>query len=512
MKLRTLVQTLAGILAVFVLAEGSYRARLAYLNGRQPADPDEFPLYVLGESTTRGHPYASLGDFSFSTAASKMLGDSINGRPIRIRMLAEGGDSIYPQWRKIRLQMAYRKKLAGAAFIYSGINEVFLMSRPHPNLPARMFSRLENNYLSRSFILSDALFFARKYLGFYRERSLDWYEYYLGETVKICKEAGLKPFISTLVSDLSGVEPSISGKSGKRNIYNADYMEQGRRLEQENRYEAALEHYAKAAAPDALTKYRAAKCLERLGRYPAAAALFDEAMELDSHEIIPRAVPAQNRVIRKIAAGRDAQLVDCAGAFKKASVNGLSGNDLFVDFHHPNLRGYLLMAGEFARSASAVFKTPLLRPGYSVAEVLKDFSFEAGRLSRSYTDSGIALIRLTRWHPAPYDIYKFAEQDFRKAIALCPGDLYGWLGLGIAEVVQAVPLSRDKQLVDRINTAAGGRYFYITPEELADWLELFAKYKVDGAIAENVNRLKNAAGEPCRERITSAKNYGPEGL
>jgi hypothetical protein len=192
---------------------------------------------------------------------------------------------------------------------------------------------------------------------------------------------------------------------------------------------------------------------------------------------------------------------------------GAAGSDLLVDCEQPNLRGALLIAGDFARRAAETFRSPLTRPEYGAADALRGFTFDAGKLSRAYSDSGITLLGMLPEHSAPGDINAFAEQDFRKAIAFCPDDLNAWLGLGIARLARAALLAGDKPLLARIAAAgAGGRRFYARPEEVPGWLENFARYKIDGAIAATVSRLSNGGSEACRERVTSAAAFGPTGI
>lgn len=100
---------------------------------------------------------------------------------------------------------------------------------------------------------------------------------------------------------------------------------------------------------DADTQYRIAQTLEREQRYEDARVHYERARDLDDLRF--RADTEINRLIRGHASARDSiRLVDAVSIFGAASMNGIPGENLFLDHVHPNFQGNYIMAHAVCRA------------------------------------------------------------------------------------------------------------------------------------------------------------------
>ena len=93
--------------------------------------------------------------------------------------------------------------------------------------------------------------------------------------------------------------------------------------------------------------YRVASCERRLGRFNEAYAHFRRASDLDR---VPHGAPTSfNDDVRIVAQEEGALFVDVEKLLERESAYGLVGDDLFVDFCHPNLRAHQRIAQELVQ-------------------------------------------------------------------------------------------------------------------------------------------------------------------
>ena len=98
-------------------------------------------------------------------------------------------------------------------------------------------------------------------------------------------------------------------------------------------------------AESASVHFERARALEAEGK--AAAARLEYLAAKDRDELRFRAPEQFNEVIRMVAAGHGATVVDVQGALAAASHNGIIGADLMLEHVHPNVEGYFLLAGAY---------------------------------------------------------------------------------------------------------------------------------------------------------------------
>lgn len=177
----------------------------------------------------------------------------------------------------------------------------------------------------------------------------------LEEIARTAQRAGARVVFLTLAQRFRDNEPGAS--SHRTNLGSAEQarwqtlFEEGERAAQADECSAALEPWGQALALDdqhALLHYRIAGCDEALGRWGEAHHHYLVASDLDR---VPLGAPTGfNDVIRSVAGETGSLVADGYAALAAASPHGLVGEELMVDFVHPNLRAHQLLAAELARS------------------------------------------------------------------------------------------------------------------------------------------------------------------
>jgi lysophospholipase L1-like esterase len=183
----------------------------------------------------------------------------------------------------------------------------------------------------------------------YRER--------VEEIVRVMRAVGARTMLLTLSQNFSDFPPVVSAhRPGMRSDEKASWrtaVRQGDLLAPHD-CGAALAAWARAEAIDdgvASLQFKMAGCERALGRLDAARARYRIASDLD---LLSQGAPTQlNDVLREVAGQEGATLVDVDAAFTAASGTHLVGDDLFVDSHHPNVRGHQLIAAAVAEAIRA---------------------------------------------------------------------------------------------------------------------------------------------------------------
>jgi hypothetical protein len=358
---RSLGLALAAALLALLWAELGLRGaaglwKLAYRGFCRPAS---FPVYVVGESTAFGEPFAPR--ITFPRIMSLMLGGRLRGKPIEIVPLAQPGSNTEAQYWRLWRELALRPRPQGILLVYAGVNEAYAETSP---------SRWAL-WADQSLILSRLGALLRGRRG--PRLGLD-YEHRLDRLIALARSYGYPVVVSTLVGNVRDFQPDVSAALRQDPARWADY-ERARRLEGLGRWQAAAGLYAALAAgadagPGVL--HRQARCLLALGRAAQAKALFWQAIDQGRTE---RPTTAQDEAVRRAVLRGGAALSDTRAIFEAASPQGLPGGELFMDAHHPSLRGYILLAQGFARQVSRLLDSPLPRPELSEAEIKKELGF-----------------------------------------------------------------------------------------------------------------------------------------
>ena len=402
---------LAALIAVLVLPEAVARLRL-----RAVAPPaGVFELYAAGDSTVAGEPFDRR--LSFPASVKAMFPGGIGGRPVEVVNLARPGDSMYPQAIAVREAMRMRRRGNPAAvLIYCGHNERFTEDRKP--------GALESQYVAaRSVALRWSAFAAwaipslERALRARGTRTLGTYERGLRDAIEASLAAGAVPVVSTLVSNLTEVEPTVDcGREDPKKI--AALVKKGDW--------ASWKGEAPCLAP--LASYFLAKKAEKAGDLKAAENAYWEAVTEDPGNGFGRGTPAQNELIRRLAAEYRIPLVDSVALFTAASPRGLLGAKLFSDGHHPSLEGHLLLARGYAAALSERFGAPASKPE-TPEEALRRVRSDGTDLAAARLYSGRWLLTVSVGHPSPLGRLALAKRAFADAAALDPSDPRPKLGL-----------------------------------------------------------------------------------
>jgi len=484
--LKRIVLLAAAFLALPAAAELLYRGCWAARSWlERDSDDKSFVLYSVGESTAAGEPYAP--EITPAALVAGMFGGRIGGRGIRAVTVARSGESIYAQYAAFERALRFRGRGPGAVFIYSAHNDATLKRGIPP------FERLREKFLSRSMLLRDLLFFAEKHLPVLRARTLDTYAHYLRGVVELSLEHGLTPILSTAVSDISGIDPGLFPGEGLTLEEIRAMLKKGLELEAGKRWREAVAYYAgrDGAHPRmrAYLRYRMARCLQAAGRHKEALRYYQEAVELPVWDNFGRARTAQNELIRGLAAGYRLPLADAAEIFSQRSPHGITDGYLFIDGHHPNMRGYLLLAGGFAGRLSAVVKEPLRRNYSGPGEVFREFSCGAKCQASAFIASGRWLFTSAALHARPEERLGLARARFESALAADPGNFSALLGLGLAEAASRSDLLSQKEGIDWL---AQHRLYYggdyrVADEQLDDVIEKLSACGVPEKLLERLS-------------------------
>ena len=184
------------------------------------------------------------------------------------------------------------------------------------------------------------------------------YRFNLEEMVRAMHRVGARVMLLTLSQNFTDWAPGASShrdglSAAELAAWEASVAE-GDRLARDHDFAAALPAYARALAIDdtfADLHYRVAGCERALGQFDAARLHYRQASDLDR---VPHGAPTRyNDIVREVGRTQDAMLVDVERVLDGASPHGLVGDDLFVDFVHPNLRAHQLIAAAIANALRA---------------------------------------------------------------------------------------------------------------------------------------------------------------
>lgn len=415
-----LVIVISGLI-LFAGAEAADRC-YRFMAARQAAADDRgaFVLFVIGESSAAGEPYTPA--ISFPKITSRMFGDKIGARAIRIRNLARPGSTLYPQVAALERELRYRGKDPGAVFIYSGHNESGVPAGRFPAVTA-LVDAIESGALRRSVLLTDILLFAERSGWVNGRRDLGEYERNLRRAVDAAQAAGLTPVLSTLIANVSDIEPALPTVQSARDEDVLRIVDGGERLEEQGRFDAAISYYQSRLTPQADTlrdylSYRIGKCHESRGRYAAANRAYWEVIDSGDSGGFNRASSAQNAVVAKVAQEYSVPLVDAVAFFERHAAHGMVGNQYFADGHHPNVAGYILLAAAFGEALSKIVAQPLSHPDIAPQELFSTFGFDTDAQIYAHLSRAGWLLTVSADHLRPRMRMRLARIHIQEALSL----------------------------------------------------------------------------------------------
>ena len=197
-----------------------------------------------------------------------------------------------------------------------------------------------------------------RYINFESEKykiARNYFSRNLSQIVDIAQKSGTKVLMSTLISNLAGLEPFNWQFASKTTTIQKEqwksYLESGYLLEKSGKVKNALTLYNKANDIDdspALLHYRQAKCLQKIGEIDSARLKYIRAKDNDALRF--RASSDFNNVIREIGSRFNIPVIEMENVFAPFCKDEILDQQLFTDHLHPNFKGYSLMAKAFCEN------------------------------------------------------------------------------------------------------------------------------------------------------------------
>jgi tetratricopeptide (TPR) repeat protein len=345
-----------------------------------PKAANTFRIFCLGGSTTVGYPYGYVG--SFSTFLRDRLRALFPERRIEVINLGLTATNSFTVNDIAGELPAYEPDLL---IVYDGHNEFYgalgiashesagsarWLTRAYLKLiHVRSFLLLRNGvrWVSRLFsagivpdrggTMMERL--ARDQYIAYGSKSyracLSNFGENLRELASLCAEQKIPLLLSSQASNLRDRPPFVSGRRDELGDADRAALDEsiraGRDLRKRGEFDSALSFFRRAVRIDSLhadVHYEIARCLDTLGRKPEARREYLQARDYD--ELRFRTSGDFNEAIRGACRDGSARFVDIEMSLTGQSPDSLLGNNLMLEHLHPNLRGYFLMAKEYARS------------------------------------------------------------------------------------------------------------------------------------------------------------------
>lgn len=338
--LRISAGSLIAIWAILLTLEIGARTTLFLAKQFPSYGEEEIVFYALGGSTTLGSPFSE--NASFVEVLRKTYQGRIGQKKIIVKNLAYRGQPLaYNYWQLLRELHLHRPKHA-VVLVYSGINDYFY--------------RESNQAWQQWKICQISIICRRISYQFEIEAmvppSLRKYNYRLHATIDLVESFGFPVFLSTLVGNIHGYDPAV------RLHRIAERWRLVEALLGKKKFKEALqiidELIPGSQENAAFLFYQKALLLDQLGELELAEKYYAQAVD---HVKNLRPTTAMNKAIRKASERKNVILVDTEQTFRQSSAK--LDQSLFVDAHHPSIKGYRIMAQAFLTAVSTYFSEKL---------------------------------------------------------------------------------------------------------------------------------------------------------
>ncbi len=342
----------------------------------EPKPPGAFRIFALGASSVFGGPLRNPGAFPRQLYA--MLSAPAAKVPARTCQVINLGQQGFPLSEIKKMEAQVFTAEPDLIIIYAGHNE-FLYHRGHrldspPEWAQRLTYRLEDFYSVRllkaafgafsakppPFVLEPAAM--REYAAYFLDRALasgwdrknrkgvvDYFRHDLQDMVKSARAHGVRVILCTVASNLRDFAPSGSYHTAGLAAEDLGKWETlfkaGKDAYARGDYAGARGFWDQALRLDpapAELNFCMGHCLLKLGRNDEALPYFQAAADRDA--VRNRAGSDINAAIQEVARENRIPLADVERAFRARAPDGVPGDELFLDYVHPNLEGHEIIA------------------------------------------------------------------------------------------------------------------------------------------------------------------------
>ncbi|MDB5283620.1 MAG: hypothetical protein JWO06_2695 [Bacteroidota bacterium] len=353
-------------------------------------DEKKIYIYMVGESTAEGIHYEK--DISPAKLVAYQFNGTIDGKTIEIVPLAKSGATFQYHYLHFLSEVLFRPHKNGLVLVYAGINEATENTPP------------SNDFDTWKLIQGSLLLSNLYYLYEPFQCCPQKYEYHYRKLMKFCNQRHYKMVVSQLVGNIADFEPDITSKDDLLFPDNLNLLHQAKQALAQKDFSQAENVFnilsSKTCRQNAHLLYYRGRCKYEQGQYDSAEILINQAPEISNYLGFAR---WKNDIIEKVALDENVPVAHCFNRFLDSSEHRLPGYDLIDDAHHPNLRGYCIMANEISSEISKIYGDKI-RQRLSPSDVVKEFKFSSESFAHSY-------YRLTEWYI--FECLKTKERDAR---------------------------------------------------------------------------------------------------
>ena len=403
----------------------------------------DFHLAAIGASSMVGFPYQPkvgipqfLADLLRAELPEKVITETNLAEPgINLRRAIErmrelsskpdvllvysGHNEFFYDVPRKRQQRRFPRRLFDPLMSWSRAYRLLASLVPQPNIPRRWRSR-------KASILHDALFTNEAI-----EQRVAQYRRDLEALVRHCEDQDISVLLFLPAHNEGVFAPSRS--SCERALSDSEEAELNRRYHQcvemidSAEYERArleLSELLKSYPGVAHVEFQLGVCLAKLGETNSAREYFQSAAEHDLQP--PHITEAYRQAIRSVASQYQVEMIDASQILRKASPTGLIDTHMMLDYVHPTLKAFHVLAKEAYKSATIRESLETNIPkssSRSFEESLKSVNFTTKDLATAYLRMEACIRFLGRYQDDPTREFRTAEKFREWATQLESGEI-----------------------------------------------------------------------------------------
>jgi tetratricopeptide (TPR) repeat protein len=483
--------------------------QLAALAREAGVEPGALNAYYLGESTMQGVPYDPR--MSIPKLVEDFFGGAVGGRPIRSVNLARSGENLRFNSDRLDAVLAHPEIFhPHLVVIYLGHNEFLRFLEPSLFEPesasawrrALAGSVLQSRVAQRLAKVRPLDVDRRALLDVpcarsaTRERVLRLYEEGLANAVDAALARGVAVVLSTTASNVSDFEPSRStycGPAARRAEFEG-LAQETLAAERAGRDDDALASARRAlelCGDFAELHFRLGRIHERRGERERARAAYQTALDRDAMPM--RATRGMNEAVLRIGRERGVPVADPVARLAAQSERPAPGYDWFVDAHHPNEAGFVVIAREIAEAIRERFAAEAPLAALDRAAAIERFGLgdPAFRFDK-VIHRGRWFARVATLRFDPEDRLARAEAAFAEGASLAPERSEPVLGHAMVAFLRRDAARGDAALSEaRRRDPAGVDVYLATP-----WVRAVVERGRGAAVARDRTYSPASIGSP----------------